>query len=388
MKFPLRRTLLLAAPLLFTLSPAAHAAFGKVSVGGVSLSGLDQSGATRRLKRELAPKLNKRIALAAGRRVVYRTRRQMGFSLDVGAMLARAAKGSRVPVSFNVNQTTAAKALSQVSGAFSAAPVDARPVLVKGRVRVRPSIVGQKLNVSQSAARLKIQGEKNAAQTRFSLVDQPLAPRLSASRLKGVDAVLATFTTRFNPGNVKRTRNMGIAIRAIDGTLLSPNEVFSLNQAVGERTQARGYRTATIFEGGKKEPGIGGGVSQVTGTLFNAALVAGLPIVSYQVHSRPVAYLPLGRDATVSWGNFDMKFKNNTGAPIFVDYKIKGSTTTATLFGKRTGKRGSLKVVSKKVGARAIEAKLFRTIRQGGKVVTKSELVGTSSYSWKEDNED
>jgi vancomycin resistance protein YoaR len=180
---------------------------------------------------------------------------------------------------------------------------------------------------------------------------------------------------------------MRLATRRIDGTVLSPNEVFSLNKVVGERTQARGYRTATIFAGGKKEPGIGGGVSQVTGTLFNAALVAGLPIVSYRVHSRPVAYLPIGRDATVVYGGFDMKFKNDTSAPIFIDYKLQGNTLRARLYGKRTGRKVRLSVSSKRQGEREMSAKLYRVIRQGNKVV-KKELVGDSKYSWKDDNED
>ncbi len=388
MNFSLRCAVLLAAPLFFSFSPLAHANFAQVSVGGVSVAGLDARSATRRLNRELGAKLDKRVGLAAGRRIAYRKRRELGFTLDLGEMLARASRGEkRVPVSFNVNQKKVSSALSRLSPAFSSAPVDARPVVFKGKVRLRSQVVGQKPEVSKSAARLKIQAEKDATQTRFSLAYQQLTPRLSANRLRGINAVIGTFSTRFNPALVKRTRNMATAIRAIDGTLLSPGEVFSLNKIVGERTQARGYRTAIIFEKGKKEPGIGGGVSQVTGTLFNAALVAGLPIQTYRVHSRPVAYLPLGRDATVAWGSFDMKFKNDAKAPIFIDYRLKGSRVTATLFGKRSGKRGTMRVVSNRVGERAIEAKLFRTIRQNGKFV-KKETVGTSSYSWKEDDAD
>lgn len=402
MTSPFLRVPLLLAPLVLTSTltfgaPAKSAAKPKakskaarpqvMKIGGVSISGLDQISAVRRLNRELAPKLNQRIALAAGRRVAYRSRRDLGFSFDMGKMLARAKPGKNEPVAFRVNQNSAARALTRLAPSLSHSPVDAVPVLSRGRVKIRPHITGTHFNASQSAARLAIQGEKEPSKIRFDLATNSVAPRLTSNRLKGINAVLGTFTTRFNPGQVKRTRNMRIAIRAIDGTLLSPGEVFSLNQIVGERTQARGYRTAVIFEGGKKEPGIGGGVSQVTGTLFNAALVAGLPIKSYQVHSRPVKYLPLGRDATVSWGNFDMKFQNDTKAPIYVAYKLGGSSATAILFGKRTGKRGQMRVVSKKVGEREIEALLFRTIRQGGKVV-KKERVGSSRYSWKDDNED
>ncbi|HEX8465456.1 MAG TPA: VanW family protein [Abditibacterium sp.] len=382
---------LLLVPLALTvflpISPAQAQKFGKVSVGGVSIAGLDRTAATRRLTRELAPKLNTRVTLTAGSKKVVRTRRQLGFSLDLGAALARAGKQNRVPIAFSVDQKTLSNSLDRLSKTLSSRSQEAVPVLVGKRVLIRRERPGILVNASQSAARVKAQAEKNAAQTRFALVVNRNAPQITAARLKGINAILGTFTTQFNPGNVKRTRNMRIAIGAINGTLLSPNETFSLNQIVGERTQARGYRTATIFEGGRKEPGIGGGVSQVTGTIFNAALVAGLPIETYQVHSRPVTYLPIGRDATVSWGNFDMKFKNDTGAPIYVSYKISGSRATATLFGKRTGRRASMRVVKKTNGPRDISAILYRTIRQNGKVV-KKERVGSSRYNWKEDNED
>ena len=81
---------------------------------------------------------------------------------------------------------------------------------------------------------------------------------------------------------------MKIAMKAINGTIVPPKGVFSLNRTVGERTQARGYRTAPVIVDGKKVPGIGGGVSQITGTLFNAALLGGMKIVEYRTHAKPI----------------------------------------------------------------------------------------------------
>jgi vancomycin resistance protein YoaR len=225
------------------------------------------------------------------------------------------------------------------------------------------------------------QVESNASARLLKVAANQRAPRLTRARLKGVNAVIGTMTTRFNPGNVKRTNNMRIAIAAIDGTLLSPGETFSLNGTVGDRTQAKGYRTTTIFKSGYKVSGIGGGVSQVTGTLFNAALLANLPIVTYRTHSRPVAYIPIARDATVSYGDFDMKFKNDKPAPIFIQYRLRGNRATATLFGPRSTQKVSLRAVSKRIGPREIKAQLYRTVRQNGKVV-KKEKVGDSHYKW------
>ena len=358
------------------------------TIGGVSVKGLTLTEATRRLRRTLAPKLEKRVALSAGSKIAFRRRADLGFSLDIGKMLARAQKGQkRVPIAFRVDQNAAKKSLSRLQNSFSASKRDARPIYGRGRVQIRPETIGQRLNVSRAAANLKISAEKNATQTRFRLPVNRSAPRLTRARLKGINAIVGTFSTNFNPGQVKRTLNMRVAARSIDGTLLSPGEVFSLNKTVGERTQARGYRTAIIFENGKKIPGLGGGVSQITGTLFNAALVGGLPIVTYRTHSRPVAYLPIARDATVAWNSFDMKFKNNTQAPIFVSYKLSGSRLSATLFGAKTGRKVRISSSVKRLGARNIKAKLFRVIRVKGKVVAK-ETVGDSTYNWKKDDAD
>jgi vancomycin resistance protein YoaR len=129
-------------------------------------------------------------------------------------------------------------------------------------------------------------------------------------------------------------------------------------------------------------------VSQVTGTLFNTALFAGLDIVTYRTHSRPVKYLPLGRDATVSWGNFDMKFKNNTDAPVAIRYAIEGTQVVCTLYGHvPPARRVTLDVTSERLGPTEITATLMRTISEGGKVLVK-QTVGHSHYDWKTDNED
>lgn len=359
------------------------------SFGGVTLNRAPRDRAISRLRSALAPRLERRVRLSAGPKAVFRKRRDLGIQIDIGKMLARAQKGQkRVPLLLSVNPTRARIALSRLKPTLQTERRDARPILGRGgRVSIRSEAPGVALNVSSSLARLRGQVAGNPAKTNFQLVTTRNAPTLTRARLKGINGVIGSFSTQFNPAQYKRTLNMKIATRAIDETVLSPNEVFSLNKVVGPRTQARGYRTAVIFSGGKKEPGIGGGVSQVTGTLFNAALVAGLPIVSYRVHSRPVAYLLVGRDATVSYGNFDMQFKNNTGAPIFIDYQLQGNTLRARLFGKRTGRRVRLSTASKRQGEREMSAKLYRVIRQGNKVV-KKELVGDSKYSWKDDNED
>ena len=382
----------LGGALLFVPNPARAAdTFGAQNAGGVSVKGLNRDEATRRLKRELAPTLDKKIQLRAGPKgeiqTVTRRRADLGFEVNLGYMLAHLERGDKyVPVAFRVNTDRAQKALRRVQNGFNTEAQDARPVYRNKKVVIRSGQNGGKLDIGASAVALQKRAEKDAAQTRFPLVRKAVAPTITNDRLKGIDAILATFTTSLNPNKKGRTTNVRVASKTIDGTLLSPNEVFSLNDTVGPRTPERGYKKAIIFADRQLSTQYGGGLSQITGTLFNAALLAGLPIVHYRVHTRPVDYITLGRDATVSYGNFDMKFKNNTAAPIFISYHLTGSKLTARLFGKKTGNQVSLKVTSQKLGERQIDAQLYRTIKRNGKVITKQQ-VGTSHYKWEKDED-
>jgi len=383
-------SIFLSGALLCSFMPARAAeSFGAQNAGGVSVKGLNRNEAIRRLKRELAPKLDVKIQLRAGPandvQTVTRRRGDLGFNVNVGKMIARLERGDKyVPVFFRVDTDKAQKALRRVQNGLNTSPVDARPVYYKKKVVIDSQKPGRRLNIGASAVALRKRAEDDAAQTRFPLVRDAVAPKVTAERLKGINAILATYTTRLNPSKKGRTTNVRVASQTIDGTVLKPDEVFSLNDVVGERTPQRGYKKAIIFAGRQLETDYGGGVSQVTGTLFNAALEAGLPIVTYRVHTRPVDYIALGRDATVSWGDFDMKFKNNTSAPIYISYQLKGSKLTARLFGKETGNKVKISVSSQRVGEREINAQLYRTIRRNGKVITK-QRVGRSKYKWEKD---
>ena len=388
-KFGAALTILSGALLFSSLSARAAGNFGAQNAGGVSVKGLNREAAIRRLRRELKTKLDKPVQLRAGSannvQTVTRRRADLGFEINIGKIIARLERGDAyVPIFFRVDSNQAQRALRRVQNALNTSPVDARPVYSGGKVRINSQKPGGRLNIGASAVALQKRAEKGAAQTRFPLVRDAVAPKVSAADLKGINAVLETYSTRLNPNKKGRTTNVRVASQTIDGTILKPGATFSLNDTVGKRTPERGYKKAVIFAGRQLKTDYGGGVSQVTGTLFNAALEAGLPIVTYRVHTRPVDYLALGRDATVSWGNFDMKFKNNTNAPIYISYNLSGSKLTARLFGKRTGNQVKISVASQRVGEREIHAQLYRTIRRGGKVIAK-QRVGRSIYKWEKD---
>lgn len=312
------------------------------------------------------------IRLTDGHRTVIRTRNELGLKL---------ASKPGTPLAFTVAPPVLKAALRRVAPRFRQPGRNAKPYLYRGRLRIDPGSAARALNIPATAERIARGVRKNPASTRFRVVLSKKPPVLSAPRLKGITGVLGSYTTAAT-SNLKRGKNIRLAVHSIDGTVLSPGETFSLNQAVGPRTQARGYRTAPVFMDAEKVPGIGGGVSQVTGTLFNAAALAGLRIVEVNPHSRPVAYIPVGRDATVALGSKDLKFKNDTGAPVYIAYHFDGRRLRATLYGrKRSGQQVALRPRVQRLGSGKIDAQLYRVVRQHGKLVAKEKLFD-HAYRW------
>lgn len=145
--------------------------------------------------------------------------------------------------------------------------------------------------------------------------------------------VLGTFTTRYDASNKNRSNNISLASDKINGTIILPGETFSYNQTVGKRTIDAGYKEAGAYAGGKVVQEIGGGICQVSSTLYNAVLYANLEIVERSNHYFETSYVDPGRDATVSWGTVDFKFKNNRKYPIKIEAVSKNGVTKMSIKG-------------------------------------------------------
>jgi vancomycin resistance protein YoaR len=126
------------------------------------------------------------------------------------------------------------------------------------------------------------------------------------------------YVTYFNSNNKNRYHNITLAAKAINNHVVHPGETFSFNRVVGVRTPSKGYKQAKVIVRGEYSEGIGGGICQISSTLFNAVDRAGLKIVERYSHSRSVPYVPPGRDATVNWGGPDFSFINNYNQPILI----------------------------------------------------------------------
>ncbi|WP_423798757.1 VanW family protein [Neobacillus sp. SAB-20_R2A] len=162
-------------------------------------------------------------------------------------------------------------------------------------------------------------------------------PKVDSELLNEISTVrIGRYVTSFNSSNKNRTTNIKLAAQAINNYVVFPGETFSFNKVVGKRTKAKGYLTAKVIVRGEYTEDIGGGICQVSSTLFNAVDNAGLEIVERFSHSRKVPYIPPGRDATVSWYGPDFVFKNKYSQPVLIRARTLGGLLIIKVFTSET----------------------------------------------------
>lgn len=175
----------------------------------------------------------------------------------------------------------------------------------------------------------------------------PWPPKLSTldAELLQERRVLASFTTYFSPANEARVNNIRQVAAALDGRVIRPGETFSFNEAVGPRTRAAGYDEAPVISNGVLTPGVGGGICQVSTTLFNAVLLAGLPVVERWPHAFFIERYPVGRDATVSYGSQDLRFLNDSDAVLLLNVIAAADSVEVRLSGPDLQRRVELETM-------------------------------------------
>ena len=161
--------------------------------------------------------------------------------------------------------------------------------------------------------------------------------------------LLSTFSTNYNAGNADRTTNLRLAANKINGTVLLPNEEFSYNAVVGERTINAGYKMAATYSNGAVVDGLGGGICQISSTLYDAVVMANLNITTRRNHQFVTSYVPAGKDATVVWGSQDFKFVNSRKYPIRITATVQGGVATVQVWGIKEDVEYDISIETKKI---------------------------------------
>ncbi|MDF2597073.1 MAG: hypothetical protein K0R69_3414, partial [Clostridia bacterium] len=233
------------------------------------------------------------------------------------------------PLNFSIHYDKYIKALEIFDNTKLKLPIDAKFAIVNGKVQ----IIEEEYGYSYDKEGLFKELQRNKDLTTAKLNVKAVKPAITAELLKtqGVKELISSFTTNFDAGNAPRSSNIRLAAKIIDGTILPPGTTFSFNEVVGERTEEKGFKEAGVYINGKVDTGIGGGICQVSTTLYNSVLLADLFVKERSNHSLTVPYVPLSRDAAVSWGTQDFKFTNNTENHIFIHSKTTSGSITFEL---------------------------------------------------------
>ena len=256
-------------------------------------------------------------------------------------------------------------------------PVDA--YYTQNPFMVYPSENGVDFNISIDEAKAIIAEPKEE----YTIPLKYTTPNVTTNMI-GTEAfpdLLSTFSTNYSTRDTDRTTNLRLAANKINGTVLMPGETFSYNQVVGARTIAAGYKEAPIYVSGEVVDGLGGGICQITSTLYNAVVYANLEIVERSNHQFVPSYVTASRDATVVYGSIDFKFKNNRDYPIKLVCSVSGGVANFQIFGMKTENDYEVEISSYQTGktATAIYSEAYKILKKNGQVVSK-ELLSKDTY--------
>lgn len=201
-----------------------------------------------------------------------------------------------------------------------------------GNFIITDSTLGRSLDQQKTYEHITDQLDKATAGS-IQLPVVATAPAVTKSDLLNIKDILGEFSTEFNASDYDRVSNLSLATKNTSNVLLLPEDVFSFNKIVGPRLENYGFKMAKIIVNNEYVSGIGGGICQVSSTLYNAVLYSNLEIVERKNHSLPSTYVDMGRDATISGDYIDLKFKNNTGYPIYIYGEMKGNKVKFTIYG-------------------------------------------------------
>ena len=221
------------------------------------------------------------------------------------------------------------------------------------------------------------------------LIEVPIIvsyPKIDDSQFDGIDSLLGEFSTDYSKSVANRKDNIALASSKFNDLLIKPGEEISFNNTVGDISAKNGFKTAAVIVNGEFNQGLGGGVCQVSTTLYNSLILADLEISERHNHSRPISYVDLGTDAAVAEGYKDLKFKNNTNHNIYLKSEADGSKLKFQVFGNKSDRDYEVKIIPKlvnSVGPKTV-TKYSNKIKEGQSKVEKSGSKGYVYTTYKE----
>ncbi|MCF8009788.1 MAG: VanW family protein [Clostridiales bacterium] len=225
---------------------------------------------------------------------------------------------------------------------FIRPPQDAGFKIIPGEtIKIIPGKKGLQVDIDKLYNNLCERLSKNAVNLNIEIPVIKVSPSRTTEDVQamGLKGLVSSYSTKFDPEEKSRTYNIKTAASALDGLLVSPGEKVSFNKVVGPRSSEAGYKNAKVILNRKLVEGLGGGVCQVSSTLYNAVLLSDLTVIERTNHSLPVSYVPLGRDATVVYDFLDLRFRNDSDSYILIKSEVEYDTLCFKIYGSNNSNK-------------------------------------------------
>lgn len=364
---------------------------GELDLGGLTKGELEerlQSWWDSEKTKQISPRSSKLNAQPAPMTV-----EQLGIRPDFAATLSKAryesqwskwlgeSQGGELEIEWTLVNADS----SELATFVKAESPDTRPAAVRyvaGRVTRIEEVTQIELDSSRLGDSALEAIKSGQSEFEIPLVSPP--PKILPHQLSAIKEVVAEFTTRFKTSQENRSGNIRLSAEKLNGVILMPGDELSYNKVVGPRQAETGFRMAPVYKNGRTELGIGGGICQTVTTLFNAALLADLKIVKRQNHSMPVSYVPLGRDATTSYGVIDLVVKNTFDHPIAISSEVGAGTLTFRVLGTKVpGKTIELLVTDYKYWGHGVKYVDDPSLPAGTTKTVDKGSAGRSCVTWR-----
>lgn len=275
--------------------------------------------------------------------------------------------------------------------------LDAYPIINEdGSVTIKDSEIGRYMDINEAKDLINLD---ILHEDKIELPVYKTEPKIYSNYYDGIDKKLGDFETDYSSSIKNRKENIRLAASKFNNMKLNPGDEISFNDVVGEISEKTGFKSATVIVGGEYESGIGGGICQVSTTLYNSLILSDLEITERHNHSRPIHYVDLGTDAAVARGYKDLKFKNNTNNPILILSEANGEKLNFKVLGNGSDRDYEVKIIPqllgtvspgvdtiysdalpdgestvRESGARGYSYKTYKEIIKNGEVVDKKEI--------------
>lgn len=260
-------------------------------------------------------------------------------------------------------------------------PQDAYVTSNPRKVHVEKKGIDLAISVEEANERLKEEKEEYVLPLKIT------EPSVTVASLgeKAFTDKLSRYTTNYDASNKNRDNNLKLAAEKLNGTIVSPGETFSYNKTIGARTIAAGFKEANAYAGGDVVLDVGGGICQLSSTLYNAVLLTNLKVTERHNHSFTTSYIPAGRDATVAWGSLDFKFENDRNYPIKIEATAREGVVNVNIYGVKEDNDYTVLIEPKvlNITEKKTEYKQDNTLEKGAEVVERKGSDGVTTETYK-----